>query len=99
MPHLMDHGEHNVICLESSFVCTACMHRRADMYSITILATSLKLLKKPSTTGKLVKTKTAQYMHDIELHFTEKKDTNKKSKLSKPKGCKTKNLPLVHNVN
>ena len=37
-------------------------------------------------------TKTAQYVHDIELQFTEKdkKDTNKKIKrfLSKSKGCR-----------
>ena len=59
-------------------VCTACKHRRADMYSITIFATSLKLLKKPSTTGKLVETKTAQYMHDIEPHFTEKRTQTRK---------------------
>ena len=26
----------------------------------------------------MVETKTVQYVHDIELHFTEKKDTNKK---------------------
>ena len=41
--------------------------------------------EKPSTTVKskvIVETKTAQYVHDIELHFTEKekKDTNKKIK-------------------
>ena len=37
----------------------------------------------------MVETKTAQYIHDIELHFT-KKDTNKKLKrfLSKSKGCR-----------
>ena len=39
----------------------------------------------------MVETKTAQYVHDIELHFTKsKKDTNKKLKrfLSKSKGCR-----------
>ena len=40
----------------------------------------------------MVETKTAQYVHDIELHFAEKekKDTNKKIKrfLSKSKGCR-----------
>ena len=40
----------------------------------------------------MVETKTAQYVHDIEMHFAEKvkKDTNKKIKrfLSKSKGCR-----------
>ena len=58
------------------------------MYSITIsfsyrfkIVNNIK--EKPSTTGKLmVETKTARYLHDIELHITEKekKDTNKKIK-------------------
>ena len=51
------------------------------MYSITILATSLKLIIAINNrkTKLMVETKTARYMHDIEMHFTEKekKDTNK----------------------
>ena len=52
------------------------------MYSITIMFRyKFKIVNnkgKPSTTGKLmVKTKTAQYMHDIELHFTEKEKGHK----------------------
>ena len=58
----------------------ACMHRRANMYTLTIiLATSLKLLmiRKAISNCKTkpmveTMTKTAQYVHDIELHFTEK---------------------------
>ena len=43
------------------------------MYSI--IATSLKLLRKAINNRKnksMVETKTAQYVHDIELHFTKK---------------------------
>ena len=39
----------------------------------------------------MVETKTAQYVHDIELHFTEKETGHKQEKLkrflSKSKGC------------
>ena len=53
-----------------------CMRRRADMYSIT-LDTSLKLLiikksHQQQENKPMVETKTAQYVYDIELHFTEK---------------------------
>ena len=45
------------------------MHRRADS-----LVTRLKFLiiKKNHQHKPMVETKTAQYVHDIELHFTEK---------------------------
>ena len=53
--------------------------RRADMHSITIIfsyiCTSLKFLiikksHQQQETKPLVEAKTAQYVHDIELHFT-----------------------------
>ena len=47
---------------------------------MSILAASLrKAINNSSTTKLMVETKTSQYMHDIELHFTEKEknDTNK----------------------
>ena len=53
------------------------------MYSITIsFSYKFKIVnnikEKPSTTGNLmVETKTARYLHDIELHITEKKKGHK----------------------
>ena len=72
------------------------MRRRADIYSITIIFSyKIKIVnnkEKPSTTGKLNQSKTAQYAHDIELHFTEKEKRTQKRKLerflSKSKGCR-----------
>ena len=66
------------------------------MYSITIIISyKFKFFRKATNNRKtkpMVETKTAQYVHDIELHFAEKekKDTNKKIKrfLSKSKGCR-----------
>ena len=50
----------------------ACMRRRADMYSITIIF---------SHKFKIVNNKkTAQYVHDIELHFTEKEKRTQTSR-------------------
>ena len=53
------------------------------MYSITIsFSYKFKIVnnikEKPSTTGKLmVETNTARYLHDIELHITEKEKGHK----------------------
>ena len=47
------------------------------MYSITILATSLRKPINNRNTKLMVETKTSQYMHDIELHFTEKEKGHK----------------------
>ena len=67
----------------------ACMRLgRADM---SILATSLRKAINNSNTKLMMETKTSQYMHDIELHFTEKEKRTQTSKLkrflSKSKGC------------
>ena len=68
------------------------------MYSITIsFSYKFKIVnnikEKPSTTGKLmVETKTARYLHDIELHITEKEKRTQTRKLkrflSKSIGCR-----------
>ena len=59
------------------------------MYSITIsFSYKFKIVnnikEKPSTTGKLmVETKTARYLHDIELHITEKDERTQTRKLKR----------------
>ena len=68
------------------------------MYSITIsfsykFKTVNNIKEKPSTTGKLmVETKTARYLHDIELYITEKEKRTQTRKLkrflSKSIGCR-----------
>ena len=54
----------------------ACMRRQADMYSIIIIFSyKFKIVRKAINNRKaksMVETKTAQYVHDIELHFTKK---------------------------
>ena len=53
----------------------ACMRRRADMYSITIIFSYIVIIKKShqqQETKPIAETKMAQYVHDIELHFTKK---------------------------
>ena len=58
------------------------MRRRADI--TIILATSLKLLTiNKRKTKPMVETKTAQYVHDIELHFTEKEKRTQTRKLKR----------------
>ena len=67
-------------CAPPAYALHACMRRRADMYSITIIiifSYKFKIVnnkEKPSKTEtKLMEeTKTAQYVHDIELHFSKK---------------------------
>ena len=58
----------------------ACV-RRADMYSITIIFRyKFKIVNNAINNRKtkpMVETKTAQYVHDIELHFTEKEKGHK----------------------
>ena len=70
----------------AGLVSTACMRRRADItiifsYKFKIIIVHNKKAISNRKTKPMVETKTAQYVHDIELHFTEKKkDTNKKIK-------------------
>ena len=64
---------------------TACMRRRADMYCIY----KFKIVnnkEKPPTTGKLnqwrKQRQLSSYVHDIELHFTEKEKRIQTRKLN-----------------
>ena len=68
-----------------------CMRRRLGRAGMSILATSLRKAINNSNTKLMVETKTSQYMHDIELHFTEEEKRTQTSKLkrflSKSQGC------------
>ena len=57
--------------------CNACMRRRLGRADMSILATSLRKAINNSNKKLMVETKTSQYMHDIELHFTEKEKGHK----------------------
>ena len=64
---------------------------------MSILATSLRKAINNSNTKLMVETKTSQYMHDIELHFTEKKKGHEhasklKRFLMKSKGCSAEEI-------
>ena len=67
------------------------MRRRLGRADMSILATSLRKAINSSNTKLMVETKTSRYMHDIELHLTEKEKRTQTSKLkrflSKSKGC------------
>ena len=73
-------GSYPLHACVGELICTA--------YKQLLLATSLKFLiikkshQQQEKLKPMVETKTAQYVHDIELHFAEKekKDTNKKIK-------------------
>ena len=84
-------------CGRGSYPLHACMRRRAGITSI--FSYKFKILnnkEKPSALNRknkpLVEIKTAQYVHDIELHFTEKEKSTQTRKLkrflSKSKGCR-----------
>ena len=80
-----------VCVLKQGWAGLVCMRRRLGRADMSILATSLRKAINNSNTKLMVETKTSQYMHDIELHFTEKEKRTQTSKLkrflSKSKGC------------
>ena len=65
------------MCGRGSYPLHACMRRRADITSYKHWFVNNKKAISNRKAKPMMETKTAQFVHDIELHFTEKKKGHK----------------------